>query len=120
MQLKEIQWRHAGALTIVVVSVLAAQPQAYAAAGSPVIEKAAFAVAQGKPVALHMVGKNFGTLKPTVTIAGVTQAVASGNSDTVVDVIEPVIAAPVQGTYRVTITNISNGLTSVAYVELDA
>jgi hypothetical protein len=95
------------------------------AAVAPVINKATFVFQTGNsnPVELDIFGISFGTVLPTVTIEGVQQTVAAGNSDTFVKVVNPVLSAPLSGVYRMTLTNNSqggvvNGGTTTYFVEI--
>jgi hypothetical protein len=77
------------------------------AATQPVINKATFIFQTGNPnpIELDIHGTNFGTAKPTITIEGVQQTVATGNSDTFAKVTNPNLSTPLSGVYRMTLTN---------------
>src|SRR5437764_762978 len=97
-------WRYV--CTAFVLTILPAQ-----AATSPVVNKATFIIQPGNPnpTELQIFGSNFGTALPTVTIEGVQQTVAVGNSDTFAKISNPNLSTPLDGVYRVTITNNSQG-----------
>lgn len=121
--------RHLCAAFAFATTVLAGAP-AHAAA-PPVINKANFIFQAGnpQPLELDIFGTGFGTTLPVVTIEGVQQTVAPGNSDTFAKVVKPNLSAPLSGVYRLTLTNTSavvgpvttipDTRTITFYVELD-
>jgi hypothetical protein len=98
---------------------------AIAATPPPVIDKANFTFQSGNPnpLTLDIYGSNFGTLAPTVAIAGVGQVVAPGNTASFIHINNPNLSLPLSGAYHVTIVNNSgNGAvdarTGDFYVEI--
>jgi len=113
--------RYVCAAALTALAALSAQ-----AANPPVVNKASFTMVAGNPnpTDLQIFGSSFGTVLPTVTIEGVQQTVAAGNSDTFVKILNPNVSAPIDGTHRVTITNNSAGgsvdsRTTTFYIDLD-
>jgi hypothetical protein len=78
-----------------------------AAATAPVIDRASFTFQSGNPnpVTLDISGSNFGTLPPSVTIAGVSQVVAAGNTASFIRINNPNITTPLNGAYHVVVVN---------------
>jgi IPT/TIG domain len=100
MQTRNAQYGTRACIGVIALSVLAAWPLA---SQTPVIDKITFSPGIPSPTQMTIFGKNFGTLKPTVMMDGLTQTVTL-NTDTQVTVLLNPTPMPA-GAYRLRLLN---------------